>query len=153
MNPPGHGHLSVCPLQASGTEQGGTSGEPTDIRSPSDSPADRSCCGASLLWSQGTCSGPAAGIRAGEPRLGAVLPLMVSAGHTLPPPHTHTQRQVPQADPDMPLPFRAQMGTEAQSGGQTPRATISKPRDPRCPSEETSAPPHLPLPTGSTENK
>ena len=88
MNPPGHGHLSVCPLQAAGTEQGGISGEPADIRSPSDSPADRSCCGASLLGSQGTCSGPAAGIRAGEPRLGAVLPLMVSAGHTLPP-HTH----------------------------------------------------------------
>ena len=74
-------------------------------------------------------------------------------GTPSPPPHTHTQRQVPQADPDMPLPFRAQMGTEAQSGGQTPRATISKPRDPRCPSEETSAPPLLPLPTGSTENK
>ena len=86
MNPPGHGHLSVCPLQAAGTEQGGISGEPADIRSPSDSPADRSCCGASLLGSQGTCSGPAAGIRAGEPRLGAaVVPLTFSARHT----HAH----------------------------------------------------------------
>nr|CAI9689833.1 unnamed protein product [Rangifer tarandus platyrhynchus] len=37
--------------QLLGTEQG----------SPSDSPAERCCCGASLLGSQGTCSGPAAG--------------------------------------------------------------------------------------------
>ena len=60
--------------------------EPVDIRSPSDSPAERCCCGASLLGSQGTCSGPAAGSGDGESRLGAVVPLMFSAGHT----HTHT---------------------------------------------------------------
>ena len=76
-----------CRLQ--GQNRRAPGGEPTDIRSPSDSPADRSCCGASPLGSQGTCSGPAAGIGVGEPRLGAVLPLIVSAGHTLPPQHTH----------------------------------------------------------------
>ncbi|CAM9137655.1 unnamed protein product, partial [Rangifer tarandus platyrhynchus] len=48
-------------LAPQGSEQEGPGGEPVDIRSPSDSPAERCCCGASLLGSQGTCSGPAAG--------------------------------------------------------------------------------------------
>ena len=60
--------------------------------------------------------------------------------------HTHTQtyvysqRKVPCADLDPPLPLRAQTGTEDQSGGQAPGATISQPRNPCCPSEETPAP-------------
>ena len=53
-----------------------------DIRSPSDSPTDRCCCAASPLGSQGTCSGLAAGSGVGKPRLGAMVPLMISAGHT-----------------------------------------------------------------------
>ena len=85
-NAPGHRQLSVCPLQAAGAEQEGPSREPVDIRSPSDSPAHRCCCGASPLGSQGICSGSAAGSGDGEPRLGAaVVPLTFSAGHT----HAH----------------------------------------------------------------
>ena len=111
-NPPAHRQLSVYPLQDTGTEHEGPSGEPAGIRSPSDSPADRCCCGASTLGSQGTCLGPATGSGGMEPRLGAFLPLMVSAGHT----HTHThtreyththmftQRQGPRAELDVPLP-------------------------------------------------
>ena len=120
MNSPGHGQLSICPLQATGTEQEGPSREPADIRSPSDSSAERCCCGASPLESQGTCSGPTAGSGGGKPRLGAVLPLMVSAGHTHTQVETHTHRQVPRADLDTPLPLRAQTGTEAHCGGQGP---------------------------------
>ncbi|CAM9159014.1 unnamed protein product, partial [Rangifer tarandus platyrhynchus] len=76
-----HGQFSVCPLQAAGSEQEGPGGEPVDIRSPSDSPAERCCCGASLLGSQGTCSGPAAGSGDGEPRLVS----SVATGEFLPP--------------------------------------------------------------------
>ena len=43
-NPPGHGQLSVCPLQAIGTEQDGPSGEPAGIRFASNSPREV------LLW-------------------------------------------------------------------------------------------------------
>ena len=107
---------------------------------------ERCCYGASSLGSQGTCSGPAAGSGDAKPRLGAVLPLMVSAGHThthvdTPPTHIQTQRQVAHAYLDQPLPLRTQKGTEAQSGGQAPPVAISQLRDPRCPSEQTSAPP------------
>ena len=56
------------------------------------------------------------------------------SGHT----HTQTHRQVPREDLDPPLP-QAQMGTEAQSGDQAPRAAGSQPRDLCFPSEEASA--------------
>ena len=127
---------------------GGPQRGPADIRSPRGLPADRCCCGASPLGSQGTCSGLAAGSGVREPRLGAVVPLMVSAGQTDTHGDTHTQtyvhsqRQVPCADMDPP--FRAQTGTEAQSGDQAPGATVSQSGNPRCPSEETPAPPHSP---------
>ena len=122
----------------------GPSREAADIRSPSELPGYRCCCGASPLGSQETCSGLAAGSGGGEPRLGVVLPLMNTA--------RHTQRQVPHTDLDTPLPLRPQTGTEAHSGGQGPQTAIFQPRDPHCPSEETSASPR-PSPTNSTENK
>ena len=75
---------------------GGLQQEPAGIRSPRDLPAERYCCGASLLGNQGTCSGPAAGTVGIEPRLGAFLPLTVSARHTdiCGDTHTHTKRHV-----------------------------------------------------------
>ena len=74
--------------RACGPQQG-----PADIRSPRDLPADRCCCGASPLGSQGTCSGPASGDVGMEPRLGALLLLMVSARHTDTHVGTHTYTQ------------------------------------------------------------
>ena len=71
---------------------GGPQRGPADIRSPRNLPADRCCCGASLLGSQGSCLGPASGSVCMEPRLGASLPLMVSAGHTDTRRDTHTHR-------------------------------------------------------------
>ncbi|CAM9223080.1 unnamed protein product, partial [Rangifer tarandus platyrhynchus] len=72
----GRPRAALPDIPAAGSEQEGPGGEPVDIRSPSDSPAERCCCGASLLGSQGTCSGPAAGSGDGEPRLatGEFLP-------------------------------------------------------------------------------
>ena len=110
-----------------------------DIRSRSDSPPESYCCGASPLGSQGTCSGLAAGSGSGEPRLGAFLPLMVSAGDTHVGTHTHTDKCHTQTWTHLCL--TAQMGIEAQTGGQGPWAIVSQPRDPCCSSEETSAPP------------
>ena len=97
---------------------GGLRQEPAGIRSPRDLPAERCCCGASPLRNQGTCSGPAAGSVGIEPRLGALLPLTVSARHTdtRGDTHTHTHthtHKVPCADLDPPL-LRAQMETEAR---------------------------------------
>ena len=53
MNPPGHGQLIVCPLQAEETEQEAPGREPAVIRSPSESPAYRCCCGISPLGVRG----------------------------------------------------------------------------------------------------
>ena len=93
---------------------GGLWREPADIRSPRDLPAERCCFEALPLGSQGACSGLAAGSVGTKPRLGALLILMVSAGHTdtRGDTHTHTHK-VPCADLDPPL-LRAQMGTEAR---------------------------------------
>ena len=144
MNPPGHGHLSVCPLQAAGTEQGGISGEPADIRSPSDSPADRSCCGASPLGSQGTCSGPAASSGGVQPRLGAVRPSWSLLGrhtHT----HTHTSTDKCHVQTWTHLCLRAQLGLRPRVWSGT-SAAISQPRDPRCPKPQLTKTPQLPGP-------
>ena len=74
-------------------------------------------------------------------------------GHTQT--YVYSQRQVPCADLDPPLPLRAQTEIEDQSGGQAPGATTSQPRNSCCPSKETPAPsrPPPPPPNGSTENK
>ena len=93
--------------------------EPAGIRSPRDLPAERCCCGASPLGNQGTCSRLAAGSVGIEPRLGALLPLTVSARHTdiredtHTHTHTHTHTQSACADLDPPL-LRAEMETEAR---------------------------------------
>ena len=63
---------------------------PADIRSPRDSPAEKCCFGALPLGSQGACSGLAAGSVGTKPRLGALLTLIVSAGHTDTRGDTHT---------------------------------------------------------------
>ena len=115
-NPPAHRQLSVYPLQDTGTEHEGPSGEPAGIRSPSDSPADRCCCGASTLGSQGTCLGPATGSGGMEPRLGAFLPLMVSARHTDMCGDTHRDKCHMQSW--LCLCLRARTGTEAKRGGR-----------------------------------
>ena len=110
------------------------------IRSTSDSPAVRCCCGASPLGLRGLAQARLQAVGMGNP--GWMLSCL---SWSLPGTHTyvHTQRQVPRAGLDPPLPLRAQMETEAQSDGQAPWATISQPRDPHYPSEETSASPPL----------
>ena len=63
---------------------------PADIRSPRDLPAEKCCFGALPLGSQRACSGLAGGSVGIKPRLGALLTLMVSAGHTDTHGDTHT---------------------------------------------------------------
>ena len=63
---------------------------PADIRSPRDLPAEKCCFGALPLGSQRACSGLAGGSVGIKPRLGALLTLMVSAGHTDTRGDTHT---------------------------------------------------------------
>ena len=139
-NPPGHGQLSVCPLQATGTEHEVPSG-------------GQQTSGPQGIYQQtGVAVGP-------HPwRVRGLVPAQLQAmwgwnpgwvlycfSWSLPGTqthmwgHTHTHRQVPCAVLDATLP-QAQMGTEAQSGDQAPCATSSQPMDPCCPSEETSAP-------------
>ena len=69
---------------------GGLWREPADIRSPRDLPAAKYCFEVLPLGSQGACSGLAAGSVGTKPRLGALMILMVSAGHTDTRGDTHT---------------------------------------------------------------
>ena len=70
---------------------GGLWREPADIRSPRDLPAAKCCFEALPLGSQGACSGLAAGSVGTKTRLGALMILMVSAGHRDTRGDTHTQ--------------------------------------------------------------
>ena len=71
---------------------GGLWREPADIRSPRDLRAEKCCFEALPLGSQGAWSGLAAGSVGTKPSLGALLTLMVSAGHTDTCGDTHTHR-------------------------------------------------------------
>lgn len=122
---------------------GGLRQEPAGIRSPRDLPAERCCCGASPLRNQGTCSGPAAGSVGIEPRLGALLPLMVSAGHTDTCGDTNTDKCHVQTWTHLCL--RAQLGLRPRVWSGT-SAAISQPRDPRCPKPQLTKTPQLPGP-------
>ena len=95
---------------------GGPQRGPADIRSPRNLPADRHCCGASPLGSQGTCLGLAAGSAGMESRLGALPLLMVSAGHTDTYGDTNTDKCHVQTWTCLCL--RAPTGTETQRGGR-----------------------------------
>ena len=140
MNSPGHGQLSVCPLQATGTEHEVPSG-------------GQQTSGPQGIYQQtGVAVGPHPwGVRGfAQAQLQAMWGwnpgwVLYCFSWSLPGTqthmwgHTHTHRQVPCAVLNVPLP-QAQTGTEAQSGDQALCATSSQPMDPCCPSEETSAP-------------
>ena len=131
---------------------GGPQRGPADIRSPRGLPADRCCCGASPLGSQGTCSGPASGNVSMEPRLGTLLPLMVSARHTDTHvgTHTHTDKHHVQSWTHFCLKRKRGLRPRVVIRNLVP--PIPSPWTLTVPLKKPQSPRPTP-PTGSTENK
>ena len=128
---------------------GGLWREPADIRSPRDLRAEKCCFEALPLGSQGAWSGLAAGSVGTKPSLGALLTLMVSAGHTdtCGDTHTHTHTK---CHVQTWIHLCSEHKRGLRPGRCQPHAILSQPRDLHCPSGDISAPPP---PTSSTENK